>query len=155
MLENLIYDRTSSNVQTLNELKHLRYQDMTDAQKQLWIDNLKGCYRYTDLNRVEQAVVYLGNFIVDRGFNITLQSTKTWTKYDYPTQSDMKRYLANIKAIRDLNLVLKDTPLAPTNVNINYVDANAIEKILHDVEKVLIGIVDTYTYCGEMYCGGY
>jgi hypothetical protein len=155
MLENLIYDRTSSNVQTLNELKHLRYQDMTDVQKQAWIDNLKGCYRYTDLNRVEQAVAYLGNFIVDRGFNITLQPTKTWTKYDYPTQSDMKRYLANIKAIRDLNLVLKDTPLAPTNVNIDYVDANAIEKILHDVEKVLIGIVDTYTYCGEMYCGGY
>lgn len=154
MLENLIYDRTEDNVTQLKELSKLRYQDMTDEEKQSWIDNLKGCYRYTDLNRVEEAVEYLKNKIIEYGWSINLQPTKIWTQYDYPNSSDMTRYLNNIKAIRDLNWVLSDTPNAPSNIKLGWSEANDIERILHDVELMLVNITETYLYCGEIFSGG-
>ncbi len=154
MLSNLVTDRTAENVNKIKELSQLRYQDMTSEQRQEWIDNLKGCYLYTDLNRVEEAVEYVGNKIRAGGLKVTLRPKKVWNKTDVPRQADIQRYLENIKAIRDVGVIMTYTPNAPTNVKINWSEANDIEQILHDVELMLVNITETYIYSGEVICGG-
>ena len=154
MLENLIYDRTLANVNTIKNLKTIRYQDMTDAQKQEWVSNLKGCYTYEDLNRVEEATEYVGARLVDFGLTIELQPKKTWVANEVPSLVDIQRYLDNIKAIRAVGPVMSTTPQAPSSPKIGYADANAIEKILYDVDLLISNVVLAYSYSGEMICGG-
>lgn len=86
----------------------------------------KGAYNYSDLNRVERAVAEIS----DRaGLNLI---TKTdWGMWDIPKESDMRRYLENIEAIRQL--ILNDTEVPPTPTTMNnftYNEANNIEVIL-------------------------
>ena len=154
MRDTLIYDRTASNVSTLKKLSKIRYQDMTDQQKQEWTDNLKGCYLYTDLNRVEEAVAHIAEKLAFHGFNISLQPTKTWTVDDIPTNSDMVRYISNIQTIRVVNIFPNSTPQAPTSTKIGWQEANNIEKILYDVDTILENIKQAYRYSGEIISGG-
>ena len=154
MLENMIFDRTQQNVDKLKELSKLRYQDMTDEQKQAWVDNLKGCLRYTDLNRVEEGIVLVGEKIKQAGFSVSLLPKKEWTKDDIPKSSDIERMLTNIGRIRDIGIYMTHTPEAPTDVRLDWSKANDIERILYDVELMLVPKTETYIYCGEIISGG-
>lgn len=154
ILETLVYDRTQSNVDKIKELSQMRYQDMTTEQRQEWIYNLKGTYRYTDLNRVEEAVEYVGERVNSTNFySVVLEPRKFWTKDDIPRAEDMARYLRNIQAIRNVNRGLEITPDAPTEIKLGWKEANDIEQILHDIELMLINITETYIYMGEIICG--
>lgn len=154
-LDNLIYDRTIDNVQTIKDLSKIRYQDMTTEQRQSWIDNIKkGCYTYVDLNRVEDAVAYLDDRLKKSGISCDIELGKTWLKDDIPTIQDMQRYINNIINIRKLNIVLDTTPPSPERVNIDYIEANNIERILHDVDLMLVELTQQYLYSGEFYSGG-
>lgn len=127
---------------------------MTSTQKQLWKDNLKGCYLYTDLNRVEAAVAYIAEQMALREFNVTLRPIKTWTINDVPTKSDMERFIANIQAIRRVNIFSSSTPQAPTSTKIGWREANNIEKILYDAGTNLENIERAYRFSGEIISGG-
>lgn len=83
----------------------------------------KGAYNYSDLNRVERAVVEIS----DRaGLNLT---TKTdWNMWDIPTVADMNRYLGNIATIRQHFAISRSIPTSMNNLT--YENANNIELIL-------------------------
>ena len=83
----------------------------------------RGAYNYSDLNRVERAVMEISELA---GLNLT---TKTdWAMWDIPTKSDMTRYLNNIMTIR---AYCGSTEALPTSMdNLTFTYANNIEKIL-------------------------
>lgn len=86
-------------------------------------DATKGAYNYSDLNRVERAV----EEISDRtGLNLT---TKTnWQMWDLPTETDMSRYLGNVRAIKEHFAIDINLPTSMNNLTYEY--ANNIELIL-------------------------
>ena len=83
----------------------------------------KGAYNYSDLNRVERAVSEISDI---RGLGLV---TKTdWTMWDIPKDSDMIRYINNIKVLR--NLFYSELSLPDSMANLTYETANNIEKII-------------------------
>lgn len=83
----------------------------------------KGAYNYSDLNRVERAVEEISEAL---GLGLT---TKTnWTMWDVPRQSEMARYLNNVKAIAT---AIGSTIELPDSMDkLTYETANDIEKTL-------------------------
>ena len=62
----LITDRSNSDVEIAKALIKKGFQNITDEEKQLFLNGLKGAYNYTDFNRVESCVKYL----VQKALNI-------------------------------------------------------------------------------------
>ena len=101
------------------EIKH-EYVPYTEI---LSTDCTKGAYNYSDLNRVERAVAEISDIA---GLNLI---TKTnWSMWDIPKESDMERYLNNIRLIRERYSVDIELPSTMSGLTYNY--ANNIEKIL-------------------------
>lgn len=105
----------------------------------------KGAYNYSDLNRVELAVAEISRLL---GLNVT---TKTdWKPWDVPVQSDMERYLENIKVIREVCPDKDNLPVLPDSLySMTYATANAIEIIL----EAAADYSQRSYRCGELYCG--
>lgn len=153
MLE-LITDRTQQDVDSLRELTSKRLENMTAAEITEWLKPHKGAYNYTDLNRVEAAVAYLGERLNQHGYHIGLLETKVWGMNDVPTLADMARYLTNVRQIRFAFVTLDTTPAAPLSLErMTYQSANNIEQILHDVDVLLNNMILSMNYSGEIYGG--
>lgn len=183
----LITDRTATDVAIVKQLAAKGFDNMTAAEQTQWLDGLKGAYNATDLNRVESAVLYLSNalgalptaisdYAASKGvawdsiYNVPYDptaytvTTKTdWRHTDIPLPSDMVRYLANIVLLRSaLNFNTVDLP--PDMDNLTYTEANAIERVLFDLDgainalqTLLIGYINnaalSWFYSGEVYSG--
>ena len=101
-------------------------------------------YDYRDYNRVGAAVAYVAGLLnTDYGFNVAVTAKHDWTAADIPTPSDIDRYLADIQTCRASFQQLASTPEAPTAMRYNVDTANAIEKILVDVDHLLYNIAHT------------
>ena len=83
----------------------------------------KGAYNYSDLNRVERAVMEISDLA---GLNLVTRTD--WTMWDIPTASEMERYLTNVQTIR--TYCGSEIELPSSMDNLTYRDANNIEKIL-------------------------
>lgn len=108
-------------------------------------DSTKGAYNYSDLNRVELAVAE-----ISKHYGLNLVTKTNWSPWDAPIQSDMARYLANIKAIREVCPNKDNLPILPASLySMTYTTANAIETIL---EAAATYAKQLYR-CGELFCG--
>lgn len=153
MLE-LITDRTQQDVARLQALAKKSFANMTDAERTEWLAPSKGAYNYTDLNRVEEAVAYLSNRLNEYGYSVSIEPIRVWSQKDVPTLSDMTRYLANVRTIRSMFATLPTTPAVPDDMKrITYAEANAIEQILADVDRLLDNMIASFTMSGEIYGG--
>lgn len=86
----------------------------------------KGAYNYSDLNRVERAVAEISDLA-----GLSLETKTDWGMWDIPRISDMRRYLGNIAAVRQLIPSNVTVPIAPTTMdNFTYNEANDIELII-------------------------
>lgn len=105
----------------------------------------KGAYNFSDLNRVEMAVSEISEIL---GLNLV---TKTnWGRWDVPNDSDMERYLGNVKRIRDASPIGGEMPILPIRMaDLNFEVANNIETILEAAYEA----VKTIPRSGELYCG--
>lgn len=141
----MITDRTQADVDRVKELSAKGWAGMTAQEKVEWNAGLKGAYNYTDLNRVETAVAELAADLC-----LDLQTKTDWTAWDIPKESDMDRYLKNIKKIRSAGVGYSTTPAPPDSMQkLDYIKANNIEKVLVDVYETK----DALFRCGELYCG--
>ena len=143
---NLITNRTLEDVQRVAELSAKSISNMTPAEQAEWLAGMKGAYNYTDLNRVESAMIELASFL-----GVTLYQPKTdWKITDIPTETTIAHYLENVKRLRRACNGIATTPSTPTSMaKLTYVTANNIEQILVDIESVMNG----YAVSGEAYCG--
>lgn len=78
----------------------------------------------------------------------------TWYEFDYPTPKIMTMYLLNVAAIRSVIAVMKSTPSVPPDVsNFMTQEANDIEKILGDVNLLLINSSMSWYYSNDLFSG--
>ena len=77
-----------------------------------------------------------------------------WYEFDIPTESQMQQYLDNVAKFRAVVQVASSTPDVPADMQkLTISDANAIEKILVDVEQLLTNMISAWFYSGEIYAG--
>ena len=113
-------------------------------------EDLKGAYNNSDLNRVEAKTKELAEILKKYNyFEDELVHKLDWAKTDFVRTNDSKRYLENIRKIRDSYFIKTTTPNLPNSLNrMDYQDANAIEQILVDIEDTIINMEQVFVYCG-------
>lgn len=131
---NLIYDRTT---------------------KDLYDKTEKAYYNATDLNRVESATEYISKLLkLYAYFKEDLMCKKDWLMEDYPTESEMIRYLCNIQKLIDSFCLREDSPTLPITMNnLDIYKANDIEKILYDLNILIENMASQFVYSGEIFSG--
>ena len=156
IIDNLITDRSQSDVDALRTL--LARGEANWTAEELAEFNLarsKGAYNYTDLNRVTEAMDALDESLRGYGYDtgyseIEIVPGRTeWKQSDVPTASQMASYLSNVEAIRSVLEVLPTTPETPESMEaLTWVEANNIEQILVDVEKVITSMSQIFLRSG-------
>lgn len=70
----------------------------------------------------------------------------TWYESDRPRAPQMEAYLANVEALRSTLDVLESTPQTPESMEaLTWVEANNIEQILLDVQKMINQVVESFS----------
>lgn len=112
---------------------------MSSVLNTLITDRAEGAaYNIEDLNRVGAAVAYVANRLAGVGITVDVAPKTDWQRTDMPTKSSIDAYRADIRTIRAAVSVSAATPAAPADTNyLTVADANAIERILLDVDAVL------------------
>lgn len=129
----LIYDRTQSDVDNRTT---------------------KGYHNYTDLNRIETACKELAEILTSYGYPVYITTKINWAMTDRRTESEMERIRKNIKSLKDTYYMAKNTPALPSTINpITWQKANAIEKILYDIDLLIRGMKQVFVYTGVAGCG--
>ena len=150
----LITDRTERDVERWRHLHSIGFDFLTEEEKAEWKAGMKGAYNYTDLNRVESAVIFIANRLTESGYPVSPVVKPSWSVKDHPTKADMDRYMGNIALLRSILPLYPTTPKAPTtNKKMDYLVANDIEKILSDVDRQLSAINQSWYYAGDVFTG--
>ena len=129
----LITDRSPDHVARLKKLRSIGWYNMTDTQKAEYTGYAtKDAYNYSDLNRVETAVAGLAERL-----GLTLTTKTNWSLWDTPTQSQMERYLSNVKTLVNKYAETHDIstfPPLPDSMNhLTWEGANNIEICLTEM----------------------
>lgn len=156
MLENMVRDRTLNDILRWQYLRDKGYNAMTDAELAEWRAGLKGAYNITDLNRVNNALLYLRNRLVEAGYLIGIEFIpKTdWDSLDVPTTTDLTAYLKAVQIVREaIAQKVSTPPVPPDNGSLGYQAANNIEQILIDIDDIIDKMQSMPVYCDELYAG--
>lgn len=150
----LITNRTARDVERWKELHDKGWAALSTEERAEWTSGMKGAYKHTDMNRVENAVVELAARFAERGTVLSLTTKTDWGRTGWPTKNDMVRYFGNVEALRVATGVALNVPPTPTtNTRFNYQKANDLEKILLAVEKWLDSADESSYYSGELHSG--
>ena len=127
------------------------------TQADVLLGNSKGKYGPEDLNRVETAVSQLCDLAQKLDIHPALTVKTDWSlpgtfsAQSWPTQSQMERYLNNVRILCDaMGLPL---PLPAAMDSLDWVGANQIEQGLQHAYARVQSILDAYHYSGECYAG--
>ena len=129
-MENLIFDRTQNDVEN---------------------GTSKGYYNYTDLNRVETWCEYLADLLNSYSYPVSISIKKNWNMSDLPNVNDMERIRCNVNVIKTAFYSYTDIP-----ENLNYMTiekANAIEKILYEIDNLIRNMGNEFRY-SNTFCSG-
>lgn len=157
MLSNLITDRTAADVAHWLALRNKGYANMTEAERAEWdAGTLKGAYNASDLNRVGIALNYVRDRLIEVGYlGAGVFEAKTdWTAANVPTADDLTNYLGYVSIIGEALAKFSTTPPTPTDTGaLNCTEANNIEQIIIDVDKLITNMLAARFYCGDLYAG--
>jgi hypothetical protein len=151
----LITDRTQNDVNyALLLADKWRRGTISESEKNEWFAGLKGTYNAYDLNRVGAAMEYIEARLKSAGYKIEVTPKTDWTGSDLPTVSLMRAYLNSVEKLRGVIPVFPDTPNVPRDLQgFTFEEANNIEKILEDLDKLLTNAAKSQFYSGELYAG--
>lgn len=155
-LLSLITDRTPRDAEEVKSLTEaIKAGVATEEQVRQYLEGInKGAYTYRDLNRVENAVEYVAARLREFGYLKNALTIRSWGVEDKPNESDFARYFANVAMLRDAIAVWETTPDAPRGVvGFDTSKANALERILVDVDQILDLISDAWFFSGDTYSG--
>ena len=157
--KDLVTDRSAEDVRHWERLRNKGFANMTEEERKEWQGRkMKGAYNSGDLNRVGEGLNYLHDKLKEAGY-ITYQNTFTaktnWNVTSMPTADDLTHYLKCVSNVREAMAQFKSTPYAPQNSRgaLNFVEANAIEKILLDVETLINNMLAARHYSGDVFAG--
>ena len=163
MALDLIYDRTPEDADRWyylsTKLDTVGWSGLTSEEQQEWLTQLKGGYNHTDMNRVGNAVVYLGGRFTDllphlvsyrEGYNVAddplfhlpyiaedvaIKPKTNWALGDPVWIDQAVQYLADLSVLRGLLPLYAEAPAVPPDlVDLTVQEANDIEKLLVDID---------------------
>ena len=110
-------------------------------------------YNFSDLNRVEAATEALAEILTAAGYFTTVSVKKDWNRKDKPTETEMKRYLENVKlCTRQFGAATGIT--LPVSINdLTYIGANNIEKTIAEMNKLINYMTQVLRKSGTFYSG--
>lgn len=120
------------------------------------IDNrtTKGHYNYIDLIRVEEWCEYLSSSLNSYGYTNNITVKTDWTREDFPGTTEIERIRSNVNDLKIAYTVMSTTPDLPSTLNNNDITkANAIEKILYDIDKLITYMEGYFLVCGTFKAG--
>lgn len=155
-----IFNRTLADVTALKELigqiNAIGWDNLTLTSKTEWLATSKGAFNFSDLNRIEDNIIYMRDQINALGGTpiVIDTSNPVWGVDDIPFLSNINRIRDNVGVLIDAFYILPTTPTIEYNNPLNWDDANDIEKNLQDMYTILqlTGIQFEY-YCGTFSCG--
>lgn len=155
IIDTLITDRSTADTVALESLfAKAKAGTITEEEWAILANPAqKGAYNYTDLNRVISAMEYLRGRLEGYGYALKgyVQDTHVWQAEDNPKPAQTAQYLANVAAIRAALAVLPTTPAVPDDMNdLTVSEANAIEKILANVETVIKSMEQIFLHSGQV-----
>nr|WP_325212938.1 hypothetical protein [uncultured Oscillibacter sp.] len=114
-------------------------------------------YSFQDMNRVGEAMEYISARLRECGFRIPWQAKTDFTRTDFPTPAVFGQYLGQLQALHDAVALFVTTPPVPVvgeaKDYMTVEEANDIERILLDIQKMLGNMACTYRHCGVPVCG--
>ena len=110
-------------------------------------------YNFTDLNRVEAKTKELAEILTNKGYYVTVTTKTDWTITDFPTVSDMNRYLSNVKKLATQFYAESGKYLPVSMRRLTYIGANEIEKCLVYIEGLIDEMTKYYRQCNTFHCG--
>ena len=124
------------------------------TQADVTAQNAKGTYNADDLNRVGAAVRYVADLFHGLGYGFSVSPKTDWKETDWPTPSDMERYLRDVSTLRGLLTQMETTPNVPKSMaKLTHCTANDIEQILMVLNDSITRLKAAMFYAGEIYSG--
>ena len=123
---------------------------------------LHGSYNAGDLNRVGNAIVYLRDRLRNYGYSVNVTPKTDWAITDTPTVAQLKKYLADVSAIRGAVGELSSLPEIPVRIypsaagksdGLRIEKANDIERMLSQLDSAITKMLSSWWGCGEIGCG--
>lgn len=108
----------------------------------------KAYYNANDFNRIESNCEILANLL---NVNITVKTN--WTMTDKPTTTQLQRIVNNVALLRQNYHVYANCPQNPQMPVNNYNKANALERIMFDINDIYQKNIETALYTGTFYTG--
>ena len=147
-----VTDRTLADVDVVEHLQALGWENMTASEREAYSAGLKGAYNAADLNRVGEAVAYIAGRLEQVGYLAPVSPKVDWQISDIPLSNLLENYLSDIRTLRGVLAVLPTTPQVPEDMDkLTYTEANDIEKILADLETLIHNMAAAWHYSGEIY----
>ena len=145
-----IFDRTQADVDYAKQkIAEWIAADITNAS--LVGYDLKGCLNASDLNRIEDNIVYLAEQLTQYGLSPSINSG-SWVVSDMPNENDITRIINNIRVLVDSFYQHPDAPTLPNGIS-EYDEVNAIEHNLSLIKALIDGMVDSFKKSGTVKSG--
>lgn len=115
--------------------------------------NARGTYNASDLNRVAEAVGYVGGMLDAYGYAVLPAPASDWEEGDIPRFSEMRGHIEAVRSIDVIRYADEKIELPGSMEKLDYVGANNMEKFLLLAGAAAERIPDAWLFCGELYGG--
>lgn len=147
---NPVFDRTQEDVDTaIAQIEAWKAAQIDGLS--VVVTELKGCRNLSDLNRIENNILFLENKLSSLHYPPSTQS-KTWGIEGLPSLADIQRILNNVQLIIDAYFQFDDAPMIPEAM-LNYTEINAVEENLYLIKMLLDGMESYFRKSGTFKCG--
>lgn len=114
--------------------------------------NGKGTYNASDLNRVAAAMNYVAGRLESDGYDPHISPKTGWKDDDWVDPAAQAVYLGYLAELRSQFAIMQTTPPVPNDMEkLTYQEANDIEKILEDIDRLLTNAAQAWFYSGDIY----
>lgn len=149
----LITDRTPADATYAKSFQGKQWSNLTTEEKAEYLLGLKGAYNHTDFNRVENAVRYLSDILTAYGYTHTVNVKTNWTPSDIQSIAEIQRYIDNIAELKNKYYSNIEGQMPTTSNWLTVEGANYIEKLLLNIELILMSMEQYFVYSGVANCG--
>lgn len=160
IIDTLIMDRNESDLSALRSLLAVPFDQWTAEQKeQFKLSMSKGAYNASDLNRVNEACLYLAYRFREYGYQVDVKlptitdesgTRNQWEIGDIPQKHHMEEYLQNINNLRSSLELASSAPETPSDMDsLTIQEANDIEAILFAIHDVLTRVFAAFLRSGQ------
>lgn len=116
--------------------------------------NGKGTYNASDLNRVAAAMNYVAGRMESAGYDPHISPKTDWKDDDWVDPAAQAVYLGYLAELRSQFAMMQTTPPVPNDMEkLTYQEANDIEQILADIDRLITNMTFAWMYSGDIYSG--